>query len=102
MEVLVDWKGHCEDMMKKIVGDMVVGGGKFKVKVRKNNIMYFEVDDVQVKVAVATLKTVHFQVKDNNNKNPSDKGKEKREEKISDYSSAKDLEVEFKNYCALN
>ncbi len=73
MHVLIDWKIHCEDIMKKIVADMVAQGGKFKVKTKKNNVMYFEIEDVQVKIAVATLKTVHFQVKDN--KNPSDKGK---------------------------
>jgi hypothetical protein len=73
MDVLMDWKLHCEDMIKKMVADMVAQGGKFKLKAKKNNIMYFDLDDIQVKIAVATLKNVHFQGKDRNN--PSDKGK---------------------------
>lgn len=41
MDVLVDWKTHCEDMLKNIVADMHVQGAKFKIKAKKNNIMYF-------------------------------------------------------------
>jgi hypothetical protein len=73
MDVLVDWKRHCEDLMKKIVADMIVQSGKFKLKTKKNNIMYFELEEIKVKIALATLKAVHSQAKDS--KNPGEKGK---------------------------
>jgi hypothetical protein len=43
MDVLADWKRHCEELMKNIVADMVADGGKFKMKTKKNNIMHFDV-----------------------------------------------------------
>jgi hypothetical protein len=81
-----EFRAHVEQLMIELIADlnMSLDHRKHKVKLLKNNLAYFEVEDVEVKLALMTLQD-----------------EDERGERVSDKLAVRLLRSEFKDYLAL-